>query len=265
MYIESVGNEIYDSENYVINLSKSEFQSGYTLNGLTLVLGKRCKDVKNISGTTSQYYVHKHKLLTGPTDYLMDYVGFENPIFEDEKKLLYQNSRFENDVLVERNRMEAVLFDFKETFQLTGITNNLGYTPTEVYVTTILRNKNGYFNYPPKVGFKFNFHDTWIDNIFSGTTSYEKSLTGTTQFSGATTGFTFSGGTAIPKGTTLVGDFIEYNDLGLPLAFAIAENIVEVTPVAEQYVNETWDLFLAGLEIEDLGFDTLDQMLDSQE
>lgn len=67
------------------------------------------------------------------------------------------------------------------------------------------------------------------------------------------------------KQDKMFGDFIEYNDLGLPLAFAIAENIVEVTPVAEQYVNETWDLFLAGLEIEDLGFDTLDQMLDSQE
>lgn len=67
------------------------------------------------------------------------------------------------------------------------------------------------------------------------------------------------------KQDKMFGDFIEYNDLGLPLAFAIAENIVEVTPVAEQYVNETWDLFLAGLEIEDLGFDTLDQMLGSQE
>ena len=67
------------------------------------------------------------------------------------------------------------------------------------------------------------------------------------------------------KQDKMFGDFIEYNDLGLPLAFAIAENIVEVTPVAEQYVNETWDLFLAGLEIEDLGFDTLDQMLDNQE
>lgn len=57
-------------------------------------------------------------------------------------------------------------------------------------------------------------------------------------------------------------DFIQYNDLGLPLAFVISEDIVETTPMAEQYINEAWELFVDGLEIEDTGFDTLDQMLD---
>jgi hypothetical protein len=69
--------------------------------------------------------------------------------------------------------METLLYDFKEPIILSGITNNLGYTPTEVYVGVFLRNGNGYFDYPPKVGYKFNFHDTWIDNHFSGTTSNE--------------------------------------------------------------------------------------------
>ena len=32
-------------------------------------------------------------------------------------------------------------------------------SPTEVYVSAIFRNGNGYFNYPPKVGYKFNFHN----------------------------------------------------------------------------------------------------------
>lgn len=46
------------------------------------------------------------------------------------------------------------------------------------------------------------------------------------------------------------GDFIEYNDLGLPLAYMIAEGLVkEITPLGEQYINETFDLFIAGLEI----------------
>lgn len=64
------------------------------------------------------------------------------------------------------------------------------------------------------------------------------------------------------KQDTTFGDFIEYNDLGLPLAFVLSEGIVEKTPLAEQYINETWELFVDGLEIEDIGFDTLDQMLD---
>ena len=56
-------------------------------------------------------------------------------------------------------------------------------------------------------------------------------------------------------------DFIEYNDLGLPLAYAIAEGIVEATPIATRFVEETFELLLAGLAIEDEGFETLDEML----
>ena len=222
-YVDSVGNQIYNSENYVINLLKSEFTSGHTLSGVTFVLGKRCTDIHNISGTTSTYYVHKHKTVTSKDDYIMDKVGFESSLFEDERKILFENPLGENDVLVERNRQESVLFDFKKTFALSGITNNLGYTPTEVYVSIVLKNENGFFNYPPKVGYKFNFHNTWIDQHFSGTTSLEKAMTGLTQtFSGKKftildtnydyTGVTFTGGTTIPVGTSgLTGAFVEYN------------------------------------------------------
>jgi hypothetical protein len=232
-YVDSVGNEIYNSEKYVINLLKSELTFGHTLSGVTFVLGKRCIDVNDITGTTSTYYVHKHKTLTTIDDYILDKVGFENSIWEDERKILFENTLQENDVLVERNRQEALLFDFKNTFSLSGITNNLGYTPTEVYVTTIFKNSNGLFDYPPKVGFKFNFHGSesptgekigWIDNQFSGTTSVEKAMSGLTQtFNGKKvtilgntynyTGTTFTGGTSIPLNTTgITGAFVEYNE-----------------------------------------------------
>jgi hypothetical protein len=56
-------------------------------------------------------------------------------------------------------------------------------------------------------------------------------------------------------------DFIVYNDLGLPLAYAIAEGIVEATPIATNFVNETFELLVAGLAIEDDGFENLDEML----
>jgi len=57
-------------------------------------------------------------------------------------------------------------------------------------------------------------------------------------------------------------DFVEYNDLGLPLAFAFAEGIVNHTPSLEQYINETWFLFLEGLDVEDTGFEDLGDLLD---
>lgn len=205
-YIDNVGNENYNSEKYVINILKSELTSGTTFS--SVVLGRRCININDISGTTSTYYVHQHKTLTTIDDYILDKVGFESSIWEDERKILFENTLQENDVLVERNRQEALLFDFKNTFSLSGITNNLGYTPTEVYVTTIFRNGNGLFDYPPKVGFKFNFHDSWMDNQFTGNTETAITKSGFTSNNG-TTGFT--SGNKLDKGTVLTGAFVEYN------------------------------------------------------
>jgi hypothetical protein len=56
-------------------------------------------------------------------------------------------------------------------------------------------------------------------------------------------------------------DFIEYNDLGLPLAYAINAHIVEATEIADKFISETFDLLLAGLGMEDEGFETLDDIL----
>jgi hypothetical protein len=57
------------------------------------------------------------------------------------------------------------------------------------------------------------------------------------------------------------GDFLTYNDLGLPIAYALANSIVKSTEMAERFVEETFDLLLAALEIEDEGWDSLDEML----
>jgi hypothetical protein len=57
-------------------------------------------------------------------------------------------------------------------------------------------------------------------------------------------------------------DFVEYNDLGLPLAYAISANIVESTDLSKKFVEESFDLLLAGLSIEDTGFEVLDDLLD---
>lgn len=56
-------------------------------------------------------------------------------------------------------------------------------------------------------------------------------------------------------------DFFEYNDLGLPLAYAIKNDIVHIAPLGEQMVNETFDILVSALEIEDTEFESLDEML----
>lgn len=56
-------------------------------------------------------------------------------------------------------------------------------------------------------------------------------------------------------------DFIAYNDLGLPLAYAIAEGVVEKTELAEKYIQETYDLLITALAVEDNGFISLQEIL----
>ena len=58
-------------------------------------------------------------------------------------------------------------------------------------------------------------------------------------------------------------DFMEYNDIGLPLAYAVANKVAEVTPTGEALIGETFDLLLEGLGVDDTGFDNLDDLLDS--
>ena len=67
-------------------------------------------------------------------------------------------------------------------------------------------------------------------------------------------------------------DFFRYNALGLSLAFVasiklvtlVSEREYDELPTAEDYINETWDLFLAILEIEDEGFDTLEDIMPTE-
>jgi hypothetical protein len=58
-------------------------------------------------------------------------------------------------------------------------------------------------------------------------------------------------------------DFVAFNDLGLPLAYAIANGIVEASPTASEFIDETFRLLLSELEIEDTGFESLDDVLDA--
>ena len=56
-------------------------------------------------------------------------------------------------------------------------------------------------------------------------------------------------------------EFMEYNDLGLPLAYAVANEIVTSTEKVQILVEETFDSLLDGLGTEDEGFETLAEIL----
>lgn len=246
-YIDSVGNEIHRSEKYVINILKKQLRNNIVLTNGTVYFGKRCLDNKNITGTTSQYYVQKHKILTSTSDYILDNLGFESSIWRDEKKIIFENYSGVNDFLVEKNRMESVLYDFKQPFLLSGITNNLGFTPTEIYVSIIFSNGNGYFDYPPKVGWGFNFHDTWIDKHFDGDKSNETNLKYSNFFKiDGTTTYNFRSGTTLNIGDELLGAYVEYNQLELKERIISEANHKFTSPITLFNHNQNLSTYYSG-------------------
>jgi hypothetical protein len=58
-------------------------------------------------------------------------------------------------------------------------------------------------------------------------------------------------------------ELTSYGDLGFPLAYAISEGIVESTPLAEQYIDEIWELLLGTLRVQDSGFDSVSDIFDA--
>lgn len=209
--INSTGNEKFNSNLYVIILNKSQFTQNQiiSMNSMGVVFGQRCLDKSNIDNTTSEYYVHKHKILTNTDGCIIDRTGFETPVFEIERKLQYQTADGRNDVYTVQNRPETILYHFKNDIDIKGLINNLGYTVTDLYVTTVLKNQNGYFNYPPRLGWRFNFHNTWVDNQFD--TSFSSSDTGLPSTTFQNQGVTFTQGTGLDVDDTLLGAFVEYN------------------------------------------------------
>jgi len=57
-------------------------------------------------------------------------------------------------------------------------------------------------------------------------------------------------------------DFVEYNDVGLPAAWLIAEELCTPGDKLKGMIEETFMLLLKALEVEeDTGFDSLDDLL----
>ena len=60
---------------------------------------------------------------------------------------------------------------------------------------------------------------------------------------------------------TEFADYLAYNDVGLPLAWATSEAIAQPTDSGRSIIEESFAMFLEILGLEDTGFDTLDDIL----
>jgi hypothetical protein len=62
------------------------------------------------------------------------------------------------------------------------------------------------------------------------------------------------------QGDREMKDFIEFNDIGLPLAYLVNEKLAVETEGGSRFIEETFDLLMVALGIEDTGFEFLDEV-----
>jgi hypothetical protein len=67
------------------------------------------------------------------------------------------------------------------------------------------------------------------------------------------------------KGTDEFAEFIQYNDIGLPLAYAVCAEIVTVNNKTGLFIDDTWDLLMRQLGIEDTGFENIGDLYDAMD
>ena len=58
-------------------------------------------------------------------------------------------------------------------------------------------------------------------------------------------------------------EFMEFNDLGFPLAYFNAEHLALPSVDGMRFVEETWELLLAEMDVDDTGFEDLDHLIES--
>jgi hypothetical protein len=67
------------------------------------------------------------------------------------------------------------------------------------------------------------------------------------------------------KHSSFYASVIEFCDLGLPIAYAISHGIVESSPEAENYINESFEMLLSFLEEEDVGYEDISDLIPYEE
>lgn len=55
-------------------------------------------------------------------------------------------------------------------------------------------------------------------------------------------------------------EFIQFNDIGLPLAYLTSEGLCEVSEDGKKFIAETWELMLNIVGVEDTGFDHITEI-----
>jgi len=215
--VYSLGDDTFASQPFIFNLYNIGYTGNTFQNGVVGTF-KRVLNPDNLTQTTSQYYVRRHKILTNLEDIITTKAGFEKNVFQEDRKLELSSLTPNNITkIVQRNSSNAYNFTVVRDLEIVDLLDNQKRPITELYLTIVFKGYSGYFNKPSanvgiKQGWQFNLESTptawWSDNNFNSNTSIP--LSSYTKTSGVTKTFYYNSN--LKKDDVMDGDFCEWNN-----------------------------------------------------
>ena len=213
----SLGNSKRKSDKFVFNLYIPQVDIGPNpINDGTLGVFRR-QLIKNDISSLSNYYVLVHEIVTNVEDYQITKCAFAEGVFKKvEKFQSKEESPNAEDKIVTKQAYPTYVYTFTKDINVKKYLDNLKRPITTLYVTALLRNNLGYFDYPPKYGWGWNFPYSFNDGnigtqIVKGNPNDPQPVTGIIYtYPGGSPGPLKSGLPLVP-GDKLRGAFTEYN------------------------------------------------------
>ena len=207
-YIKSrfLGTTIAGTENHVfnINLVGNPVAGSINLNN-NVGTFKRITNPDNLPETTSQYYIHQHKIISNPNDYSLYRTGFELGIFPRKGRIFQARRTPENITkVVLKEEFTSYLWNCNLDIDREMYYDNLNRPISDLYLTILTTNRNYMWDFTPSpagYGWGWNFRhtgkvDPYIDNTVSPTNIVQPNT---------------NGATLSVKGDIFRGAFVEYN------------------------------------------------------
>ena len=228
--VDSLGNDAYDSEEYIFNIINIGY-TGTTFNTGQFGTFKRVILGDNVPDSISEYYVRKHKILTSSDKAVMAKCGFEENILGIKKK--YESSGFtpnQTSRVSVKEGAQSYSLSFNQDIRINSIRDNQKRPISELFFTVIWKGYFGWTLGPLKSGSTYrglqqgwefnlplnpntNLPNVWWNNPNSDAESNIPTNTYTTTWlnsSGQTIPFVYS--EALNIGDVLDGDYCEWND-----------------------------------------------------
>ena len=174
--VDFLGDGLEGSEDYVINSYVIGVDPGYISTNNPVGTLKRIANIGSSAETLSQYYVHKHKLITSQNEYDLVRAGFENGIY-NRKGFVFPGKKTPDGISKTGiiDEYPTYLWNFNADVDVNNLFDNLNRPVSDLYLTVFPVNRNllwhyqGTANSPAGYGWGWNFRkngflDPFVDN-----------------------------------------------------------------------------------------------------